>query len=80
MMLGGAAHDEEIAGVEAESVTRPASLWAQKKSAWPAEADNRDQWIDIGSSNSVGVPSNAVLACFVEVAEKATEFPVVVAR
>ena len=73
MMLCSPAHDQEITGAELNPVTGPTALWAQEELSGTSQAHDGHQWIELRPSNSVGVPSNAVLTCFVVVAEEARE-------
>ena len=76
MMLCGPAHDQEVATAKLNLVTGPTALRAEEELPGTPQTHDGHQWIELRTSNSVGVPGNAVLTCFVVIAEEARERPV----
>ena len=76
-MLGGAAHDQQIARVQHEPLGLAAAERTHEERSGPAQADDRDQWVDLGTTDAVGVPCHPVGAVAVVVAEQAGEGAVV---
>ena len=76
-MLGGATHYQQVAGGRFEADAWAAGLWTHAEGARSAEADDRNERVDLGSSNAVGVPGNAVLAGLVVIAEESSEWHLV---
>ncbi len=73
MVLGRSTHHQKIAGVKGDLLATTASLWTQVKTPRAPETHDCDERVDLGPTNSIGVPGNAVTPAFVVVAEQAVE-------
>ena len=78
VMLGGAAHHQQVAGLERDRPTLAAALWAHAEDSRSAEAHDRHERVDLGPADPVGMPRDAVGAGLVVVAVKPLEAHVVV--